>query len=161
MIKDKKNILITGGAGFLGSHLIDKLIQDKNNIFCLDNFITGSQQNIEHHKEFPNFKLIKQDINDKIEIDGIDEIYNLACPASPVHYQNDPIFTIKTSFIGSLNVLNLALEANSKVFHASTSEVYGDPKISPQNESYWGNVNPIGIRSCYDEGKKSSGILIF
>ena len=124
MIKDKKNILITGGAGFLGSHLIDKLIQDKNNIFCLDNFITGEPTKHRASQRVSNFKLIKQDINDKIEIDGIDEIYNLALPASPVHYQNDPIFTIKTSFIGSLNVLNLALEANSKVFHASTSSLW-------------------------------------
>lgn len=161
MTKNKKNILITGGAGFLGSHLVDKLLKNGDNIFCLDNFYTGSKKNIEHNIESNNFNLIERDINNEIEIDDIDEIYNLACPASPVHYQYDPIFTIKTSFIGSLNVLNLAVQKKSKIFHASTSEVYGDPKISPQNELYWGNVNPIGIRSCYDEGKRAAETLFF
>ncbi len=157
-----KKILITGGAGFIGSHLSRKLIDEGNEIFCLDNFFTGTEQNISSLLLEKNFNLIKHNIIDPIDINAeIDEIYNLACPASPVHYQYDPIFTYRTSIWGAYNMLELAKKNNSKILQASTSEVYGDPTIHPQDESYWGNVNPIGIRSCYDEGKRGAETLFF
>jgi UDP-glucuronate decarboxylase len=155
-----KKILVTGGAGFLGSHLCKNLLDRGNSVMCLDNFYTGSKSNIANLSANPNFEILTHDINDPIYLE-VDEIYNLACPASPVHYQYDPIFTAKTSFNGALNVLGLAKRNKAKVFHASTSEVYGDPNVHPQNEFYWGNVNPIGIRSCYDEGKRVAETLFF
>lgn len=156
-----KKILITGGAGFLGSHLCDRMIEQGHQVFCLDSLFTGSLKNIEHLKKHSDFKFIKHDVVDPINIDKLDEIYNLACPASPVHYQYNPIHTMKTSVIGSLNVLELARMTGAKVFQASTSEVYGDPTVHPQPEEYWGNVNTIGIRSCYDEGKRAAETLFF
>lgn len=156
-----KKILVTGGAGFLGSHLCDRLIAQGYEVICLDSFFTGSQANIAHLKPHPRFRLLTQDVTEPIAIDALDEIYNLACPASPVHYQYDPIHTMKTSVLGALNVLELAKRTGAKAFQASTSEVYGDPSIHPQVESYWGNVNPIGPRSCYDEGKRAAETLFF
>ena len=153
-----KKILVTGGAGFIGSHLCKKLVNENNKVICLDNFFTGNQGNIKDLLNKPNFQLIKQDIEVPYQ-ESIDEIFNLACPASPVHYQHDPIKTLKTSLLGSLNMLELARKHNAKILHTSTSEVYGDPEQHPQNELYWGNVNPIGIRSCYDEGKRCSETL--
>lgn len=156
----RKRILITGGAGFIGSHLCEKLLQDDNNyVICLDNFYTGSKENIQHLISNPNFELIEHDITQSIDIKA-DEIYNLACPASPIHYQYNPIMTMKTSVLGIINVLELAKKYNTKILQASTSEVYGDPTIHPQDETYWGNVNPIGIRSCYDEGKRCAETLM-
>lgn len=156
----RKRILITGGAGFIGSHLCEKLLQDDNNyVICLDNFYTGSKENIQHLISNPNFELIEHDITQPIDIKA-DEIYNLACPASPIHYQYNPIMTMKTSVLGIINVLELAKKYNTKILQASTSEVYGDPTIHPQDETYWGNVNPIGIRSCYDEGKRCAETLM-
>ena len=156
----RKRILITGGAGFIGSHLCKKLLQDDNNyVICLDNFYTGSKENIQHLISNPNFELIEHDITQPIDIKA-DEIYNLACPASPIHYQYNPIMTMKTSVLGIINVLELAKKYNAKILQASTSEVYGDPTIHPQDETYWGNVNPIGIRSCYDEGKRCAETLM-
>jgi UDP-glucuronate decarboxylase len=154
-----KRILITGGAGFLGSHLCEKLLSEGNSIFCLDNFYTGSKNNIAHLQVNPLFKLIEHDIIHPINLD-VDEIYNLACPASPVHYQYNPIKTIKTNVMGTIIVLGIAKKTRAKVLQASTSEVYGDPDVHPQNESYWGRVNPIGIRSCYDEGKRAAECLM-
>ncbi len=154
-----KNILITGGAGFIGSHLCNSLHNQGHNIICLDNLFTGSFDNISGLIDSPNFEFIKHDIIEPFYRDGIDEIYNLACPASPIHYQNNPIKTVKTCTIGVVNVLGLAKKNNSKILLASTSEVYGDPEIHPQNEKYNGNVNPIGPRSCYDEGKRCSETL--
>lgn len=156
-----KKILVTGGAGFLGSHLCDRLIAQGHRVVALDSLFTGSLNNISGLKEHPAFSFIKQDVIDPINLDGIDEIYNLACPASPVHYQYDPIHTMKTSVLGALNVLEFARKTNAKVFQASTSEVYGDPFVHPQPEEYWGNVNTIGIRSCYDEGKRAAETLFF
>ncbi len=156
-----KKILVTGGAGFLGSHLCDRLIAQGHDVICLDSFFTGSQANIAHLKPHPRFRLLTQDVTDPIAIDVLDEIYNLACPASPIHYQYDPIHTMKTSVLGALNVLELAKRTGAKAFQASTSEVYGDPAVHPQVESYWGNVNPIGPRSCYDEGKRAAETLFF
>ena len=157
-----KKILITGGAGFIGSHLSRKLIDEGNEIYCLDNFFTGTDRNISSMMPEKNFNLIRHNIIDPLDINiKIDEIYNLACPASPVHYQYDPIFTFMTSIWGAYNMLELAKKNNSKILQASTSEVYGDPSIHPQDESYWGNVNPIGIRSCYDEGKRGAETLFF
>lgn len=156
-----KKILVTGGAGFLGSHLCDRLIAQGHHVIALDSLFTGSLNNISGLKDHPAFSFIKQDVVDPINLDGIDEIYNLACPASPVHYQYDPIHTMKTSVLGALNVLELARKTNAKVFQASTSEVYGDPFVHPQPEEYWGNVNTIGIRSCYDEGKRAAETLFF
>ncbi len=159
-----KKVLVTGGAGFLGSHLIDYIFKKEKSvkIYCLDNFYTGSKHNINHLKNNKDFHLIDHDIckplKDFVEID---EIYNLACPASPIHYQKDPIKTIETSVLGTMNMLNLAKKHDAKILHASTSEVYGDPLEHPQSEDYWGNVNPIGIRSCYDEGKRISETLLF
>ena len=153
-----KKILITGGAGFLGSHLSERLLNEGNEIICLDNFFTGRKQNIQHLMDHKNFELVRHDIVEPYMCE-VDEIYNLACPASPVHYQFNPIKTMKTSVLGSLNMLGLAKRTGAKIFQASTSEVYGDPHVHPQQESYWGNVNPIGIRSCYDEGKRTAETL--
>ena len=154
-----KRILITGGAGFIGSHLCKRLLNEGNYVICLDNFFTGRKRNIETLLPNPNFELVEHDIIEPIDI-RIDEIYNLACPASPPHYQYDPIKTMKTSVIGIINMLELAEKYNAKILQASTSEVYGDPLVHPQVETYWGNVNPIGIRSCYDEGKRCAETLI-
>ena len=154
-----KRILITGGAGFLGSHLCDRLLQEGNDIICLDNFFTGNKNNIAHLIGLPHFELIRHDIINPVYLE-VDEIYNLACPASPVHYQLNPIKTIKTNVMGAINVLGIAKRTKAKVLQASTSEVYGDPEVHPQNELYWGKVNPIGIRSCYDEGKRAAECLM-
>ena len=158
--EDKKRVLVTGGAGFLGSHLCDRLLKDGNYVICLDNFYTGHSINIEHMINNKNFKLLKHDIINPIKI-NVDEIYNLACPASPIHYQHDPIFTLKTSIFGTVNMAEIAIKLNAKILHASTSEIYGDPEIHPQIEEYWGNVNPIGLRACYDEGKRCAETLLF
>lgn len=159
MLKQKR-ILVTGGAGFLGSHLCEKLLVLGHEVFCVDNFFTGSEDNIVHLKASPRFHLIVHDICQPFDVD-VDEIYNLACPASPVHYQNDPIKTTKTSVSGAINMLELAHRLDAKILQASTSEVYGDPKLHPQPESYWGYVNPIGVRACYDEGKRCAETLFF
>ncbi len=153
-------ILITGGAGFIGSHLCERLLNEGNDIIAIDNFFTGSKKNIMHLMGNPYFEMVRHDIT-KDYYAEVDEIYNLACPASPVHYQYNPIKTIKTSVMGAINVLGLAKRVKAKVLQASTSEVYGDPEVHPQVESYWGNVNPIGIRSCYDEGKRCAETLFF
>jgi len=153
-------ILITGGAGFIGSHLCDRLIEAGNEVICLDNFYTGHKRNIQHLLGHPKFELIRHDITEPIKIEA-DQIYHLACPASPVHYQFNAIKTIKTNVFGSMNMLGLAKRVKARFLLASTSEVYGDPEIHPQSEDYWGNVNPIGIRSCYDEGKRISETLAF
>lgn len=156
------NVVVTGGAGFLGSHLCDKLVHEGHHVTCIDNLYTGSLENIQHLMENPLFHFQLHNVIDPFDIEEpLDEIYNLACPASPIHYQRNPVETLKTSFLGALNVLELAKKHNAKVFQASTSEVYGDPDIHPQHELYWGNVNPIGIRSCYDEGKRSAEALFF
>ena len=157
---EKKRILVTGGAGFLGSHLCEKLVKEGNEVICLDNYYTGSKNNISHLMSNENFELLRHDICFPLYVE-VDEIYNLACPASPIHYQYDPVQTTKTSVHGSINMLGLAKRQNAKIFQASTSEVYGDPEIHPQNESYWGRVNPIGLRSCYDEGKRCAETLFF
>jgi len=154
----KKRILVTGGAGFIGSHLCERLINEGHEVLCLDNFFTGSKQNIVHLLDNPYFELIRHDITQPYYAE-VEEIYNLACPASPVHYQYNPIKTIKTSVMGAINMLGLAKRIGAKVLQASTSEVYGDPTIHPQTEDYWGNVNPIGKRSCYDEGKRCAESL--
>jgi UDP-glucuronate decarboxylase len=154
-----KRILITGGAGFLGSHLCDRLLKEGNDILCLDNFFTGNKNNIAHLLGHPHFELIRHDIINPIYLE-VDEIYNLACPASPVHYQFNPIKTVKTNVMGAINVLGIAKRTKAKILQASTSEVYGDPDVHPQKESYWGRVNPIGIRSCYDEGKRAAECLM-
>jgi UDP-glucuronate decarboxylase len=156
---DTKRILITGGAGFLGSHLCDKLIEKGNEVLCLDNFFTGSKENIIHLLANPRFELIRHDIINPIFLE-MDHIYNLACPASPVHYQHNPIKTIKTNVMGAINALGMAKRLNAKILQASTSEVYGDPDMHPQKEAYWGRVNPIGPRSCYDEGKRAAECLM-
>ena len=153
-----KKILVTGGAGFVGSHLCERLLNEGNQVISLDNYFTGSKKNVHHLIENPNFELVRHDITIPYYAE-VDEIYNLACPASPPFYQQNPIKTMKTSVLGALNVLGLAKRLNAKVLQASTSEVYGDPKVHPQKESYWGNVNPIGIRSCYDEGKRCAETL--
>ncbi len=153
-----KRILITGGAGFIGSHLCERLLNEGNEVVCLDNYFTGSKRNIVHLMDNPYFEVIRHDVTHPYFIE-VDEIYNLACPASPVHYQYNPIKTIKTSVMGAINMLGLAKRIKAKILQASTSEVYGDPLIHPQVESYWGNVNPIGIRSCYDEGKRCAESL--
>lgn len=154
-----KRILITGGAGFLGSHLCERLLREDNEIICLDNFYTGSRDNISHLLDNSRFELIHHDIINPLYIE-VDEIYNLACPASPVHYQFNPIKTIKTNVMGTINVLGIAKRTKAKILQASTSEIYGDPEVHPQRESYWGRVNPIGIRSCYDEGKRAAECLM-
>ncbi|BAO76203.1 UDP-glucuronic acid decarboxylase family protein [Winogradskyella sp. PG-2] len=153
-----KRILITGGAGFVGSHLCERLLNEGNEIICLDNYFTGSKRNIEHLMDHHYFELVRHDITNPYMVE-VDEIYNLACPASPVHYQYNPIKTIKTSVMGAINMLGLAKRVGAKILQASTSEVYGDPSVHPQPESYWGNVNPIGLRSCYDEGKRCAETL--
>lgn len=153
-------ILVTGGAGFIGSHLIDRLMSAGHEVICLDNYFTGRKQNVAHWYGHPHFELIRHDITDPIRLE-VDQIYHLACPASPVHYQYNPIKTAKTSFIGTANMLGLAKRVKARLLMASTSEVYGDPHVHPQTEDYWGNVNPIGIRSCYDEGKRVAETLCF
>jgi UDP-glucuronate decarboxylase len=153
-------ILVTGGAGFLGSHLIDRLLEQGHDVICLDNFFTGRKKNIIHHIGKPHFELMRHDVIDPFKVE-VDRIYNLACPASPPAYQQNPIKTIKTSVMGAINCLGLARRINARIFQASTSEVYGDPDVHPQPESYHGNVNPIGIRSCYDEGKRCAETLFF
>lgn len=155
-----KRILVTGGAGFLGSHLCDRLIEAGHDVLCVDNFFTGTKRNIEHLLSHPQFELMRHDVTFPLYVE-VDEIYNLACPASPVHYQHDPVQTTKTSVHGAINMLGLAKRTRAKILQASTSEVYGDPEIHPQVEEYWGRVNPIGIRSCYDEGKRCAETLFF
>ena len=155
-----KRIAITGGAGFLGSHLCEKLIDQGHEVLCIDNFFTGSKQNILHLLDNPLFELIRHDVTFPLYLE-VDEIYNLACPASPIHYQFDPVQTTKTSVHGAINMLGLAKRIKAKIFQASTSEVYGDPQVHPQTESYWGHVNPNGIRACYDEGKRCAETLFF
>jgi UDP-glucuronate decarboxylase len=155
-----KTILVTGGAGFLGSHLCTHLINDGHDVICVDNFFTGSKKNIEHLLGKPQFEIIRHDIWLPLYVE-VDQIYNLACPASPIHYQNDPVATTKTSVLGAINMLGLAKRCKARILQASTSEVYGDPLVHPQIESYWGNVNPIGIRACYDEGKRCAETLFF
>ena len=155
-----KRILVTGGAGFLGSHLIDRLLDRGDDVLCVDNLFTGSKDNIKHLLQHPNFEFMRHDITFPLFVE-VDEIYNLACPASPIHYQHDPVQTTKTSVIGAINMLGLAKRLKCKIFQASTSEVYGDPQIHPQPEEYWGNVNPHGPRSCYDEGKRCAETLFF
>lgn len=154
------NILVTGGAGFLGSHLCDVLIKQGHDVICMDNFFTGRKANVAHLVGKPSFDLLRHDVTQPVFVE-VDQIYNLACPASPVHYQHDPIHTLKTSVLGMMHLLGLAKRTGAKVFQASTSEVYGDPHVHPQVESYWGNVNPIGVRSCYDEGKRCAETLCF
>jgi UDP-glucuronate decarboxylase len=153
-----KRIMVTGGAGFLGSHLCERLLQEGNEVLCVDNFYTGSKRNIAHLLTNPYFELIRHDVTFPLYVE-VDEIFNLACPASPVHYQFDPVQTLKTSVHGAINMLGLAKRTKAKIFQASTSEVYGDPEVHPQPEEYWGKVNPIGIRSCYDEGKRAAETL--
>lgn len=155
-----KKILVTGGSGFLGSHLCEKLVEQEHDVLCVDNFYTGSKVNISHLIGSKNFELIRHDITFPLYVE-VDEIYNLACPASPIHYQFDPVQTTKTSVHGAINMLGLAKRVKAKILQASTSEVYGDPEIHPQSETYWGKVNPIGIRSCYDEGKRCAETLFF
>ena len=156
----RKRVLVTGGAGFLGSHLCDRLMAQGHDVLCLDNFFTGSKDNIKHLIERPNFELMRHDVTFPLYVE-VDEIFNLACPASPIHYQHDPVQTTKTSVHGAINMLGLAKRTRAKIFQASTSEVYGDPAVHPQVEEYWGNVNPIGPRSCYDEGKRCAETLFF
>jgi UDP-glucuronate decarboxylase len=156
----QKRILVTGGAGFLGSHLCERLLQEGANVICVDNFFTGSRLNVEHLLPNSNFELIRHDVTFPLYLE-VDEIYNLACPASPIHYQHDPVQTTKTSVHGAINMLGLAKRVKAKILQASTSEVYGDPAVHPQTEEYWGNVNPIGPRSCYDEGKRCAETLFF
>lgn len=156
----RPRILITGGVGFLGSHLCDRLINDGSDILCLDNFFTGTRQNIAHLQGHQSFELLRHDVTFPLFVE-VDEIYNLACPASPIHYQHDPVQTTKTSVHGAINMLGLAKRTKARIFQASTSEVYGDPEIHPQPERYWGRVNPIGPRSCYDEGKRCAETLFF
>ena len=155
-----KRILVTGGAGFVGSHLCKKLLEYGNEVICLDNMFTGNKENIKNFLDFKNFEFIRHDVTEPILIE-VDEIYNLACPASPIHYQNNPVKTMKTSVLGSINMLDIAKKTKSRILQASTSEIYGDPLEHPQKESYWGNVNTIGFRSCYDEGKRSAETLFF
>jgi len=156
----QKRVLVTGGAGFLGSHLCDRLVQQCDDVICLDNFFTGSKKNIYHLLDKPNFELIRHDVTFPIYLE-VDEIYNLACPASPVYYQKDPIQTTKVNVLGAINMLGLAKRVKAKILQASTSEIYGDPEEHPQKETYWGRVNPIGPRSCYDEGKRCAETLFF
>lgn len=156
----KKRILVTGGAGFLGSHLCERLLQDGEDVICVDNFFTGRKENIAHLLGNPYFELLRHDVTFSLYVE-VDQIYNLACPASPVHYQFDPVQTTKTSVHGAINMLGLAKRTKARIFQASTSEVYGDPQVHPQPESYWGKVNPIGVRSCYDEGKRCAETLFF
>ncbi len=159
-IKNRKRVLVTGGAGFLGSHLCQRLLQDGNDVLCVDNFYSGTEDNVRHLMADPHFELMRHDVTFPLYVE-VDEIFNLACPASPVHYQWDPVQTTKTSVHGAINMLGLAKRVQAKILQASTSEVYGDPEVHPQQESYWGRVNPIGIRSCYDEGKRCAETLFF
>ncbi len=159
-MRDRKSILVTGGAGFLGSHLCDRLIADGHDVICVDNFFTGNKRNIEHLLGHPHFEVLRHDVTFPLYVE-VDEIFNLACPASPIHYQHDPVQTTKTSVLGAINMLGLAKRLKCRIFQASTSEVYGDPAIHPQPEQYWGHVNPIGPRSCYDEGKRCAETLFF
>jgi UDP-glucuronate decarboxylase len=160
LYESRKRILVTGGAGFVGSHLIDRLLEQGHEIICVDNLFTGSKRNIDHLHNHSRFELMRHDVTFPLYVE-VDEIYNLACPASPVHYQHDPVATTKTSVHGAINMLGLAKRLKCKIFQASTSEVYGDPAVHPQPEGYWGNVNPIGPRSCYDEGKRCAETLFF
>jgi UDP-glucuronate decarboxylase len=155
-----KRILVTGGAGFLGSHLCDRLLASGHEVVCVDNFFTGSKENVAHLRDEPRFEVVRHDVTFPLYLE-VDEIMNLACPASPIHYQTDPVQTTKTSVHGAINVLGLAKRLGCKIFQASTSEVYGDPQVHPQREDYWGHVNPVGIRSCYDEGKRCAETLFF
>lgn len=159
-ISNRKRVLVTGGAGFLGSHLFDRLLAEGCDVLCLDNFYSGAKDNVIHLMDNPHFELMRHDVTFPLYVE-VDEIYNLACPASPVHYQWDPVQTTKTSVHGAINMLGLARRTKARIFQASTSEVYGDPEVHPQDESYWGRVNPIGIRSCYDEGKRCAETLFF
>ncbi len=156
----RKQVLVTGGTGFLGSHLCERLLKEGNDVLCVDNFFTGTKDNVLHLLDNPHFELLRHDVTFPLYVE-VDEIYNLACPASPIHYQHDPVQTTKTSVHGAINMLGLAKRVNAKIFQASTSEVYGDPQIHPQTEDYWGHVNPIGFRSCYDEGKRCAETLFF
>jgi UDP-glucuronate decarboxylase len=156
----RRRILVTGGAGFLGSHLCERLLHEGNDVICVDNFFTGTKENIAHLIGNPHFEIMRHDVTFPLYVE-VDEIYNLACPAAPIHYQHDPVQTTKTSVHGAINMLGLAKRIKAKILQASTSEVYGDPVVHPQPESYWGNVNPIGIRSCYDEGKRCAETLFF
>lgn len=153
-----KKILVSGGAGFIGSHLCERLLNEGNEVICLDNYFTGSKKNIVNLLDNPYFEAVRHDVTEPYFAE-VDEIYNFACPASPIHYQHDPIKIIKTTVVGAINMLGLAKKVNAKILQASTSEIYGDPEIHPQPESYWGNVNPIGLRSCYDEGKRCAESL--
>jgi len=157
---ERRSVLVTGGAGFLGSHLCDRLLVAGHDVICLDNFFTGTKRNIEHLLGQPRFELLRHDVTFPLYVE-VDEIYNLACPASPIHYQHDPVQTTKTSVHGAINMLGLAKRLRCRILQASTSEVYGDPSLHPQREDYWGNVNPIGPRSCYDEGKRCAETLFF
>lgn len=159
-LHESKRILVTGGAGFLGSHLCERLLNEGHEIICADNLFTGTKENVLHLLDNPRFELIRHDITEPLHL-HVDQIYNLACPASPTHYQQDPIHTMKTSVLGAINMLGLARRTNARVFQASTSEVYGDPLVHPQPETYWGHVNPCGTRSCYDEGKRAAEALFF
>lgn len=159
-IRNRKRVLVTGGAGFLGSHLCERLLQEGNEVLCVDNFYSGTRDNVAHLLGHPHFELLRHDITFPLYVE-VDEIYNLACPASPVHYQFDPVQTTKTSVHGAINMLGLAKRTKAKILQASTSEVYGDPIVHPQREDYWGNVNPIGLRACYDEGKRCAETLFF
>jgi UDP-glucuronate decarboxylase len=156
----RRRVLVTGGAGFLGSHLIDRLLKEGHEVLCVDNLFTGTKQNLDHLHDEPRFEFMRHDITFPLYVE-VDEIYNLACPASPIHYQHDPVQTTKTSVIGAINMLGLAKRLNCKILQASTSEIYGDPEVHPQPEEYWGQVNPIGPRSCYDEGKRCAETLFF
>lgn len=157
---DKNTVLVTGGSGFIGSHLCERLLIDGWDVLCVDNFFTGAKRNIRHLLDHPSFELMRHDVTFPLYVE-VDQIYNLACPASPVHYQHDPVQTTKTSVHGAINMLGLAKRVGARILQASTSEVYGDPSVHPQPESYWGNVNPIGVRSCYDEGKRCAETLFF
>jgi len=159
-VSNRKRVMVTGGAGFLGSHLCDRLLKEKCDVLCVDNFYSGTKDNVAHLVSNPHFELMRHDVTFPLYVE-VDEIYNLACPASPIHYQWDPVQTTKTSVHGAINMLGLAKRTKAKILQASTSEVYGDPEIHPQQESYWGHVNPIGIRSCYDEGKRCAETLFF
>jgi UDP-glucuronate decarboxylase len=156
----RQRILVTGGSGFLGSHLCERLLNDGHDVLCVDNFFTGTRENVQHLFDHPRFELMRHDVTFPLYVE-VDEIYNLACPASPIHYQFDPVQTTKTSVHGAINMLGLAKRIKARIFQASTSEVYGDPHVHPQTEDYWGHVNPIGIRSCYDEGKRCAETLFF
>jgi UDP-glucuronate decarboxylase len=159
-IANRKRVLVTGGAGFLGSHLCERLLADGAEVLCVDSFYSGTRDNVRHLMANPHFEVLRHDVTESLTVE-VDEIYNLACPASPIHYQRDPIHTMKTSVLGAMNMLGLAKRTGAKILQASTSEVYGDPEVHPQTEQYWGRVNPIGLRSCYDEGKRAAESLFF